>query len=472
MACEIAPRSLAVRLRGSSRTGKFVSNINDEVIQIGGIRETSLKLRSAFSAHGCATGQRMRSTDILIAGGGLAGSTAAAMLGRAGYATVLVDPHPVYPPDFRAEKLDGTQTAVLRKTGVGDAVLRAATHDGENWVARFGRLIEKRPGDQHGILYDTMVNTMRGEIPPGVDVVHAKVMDVATSADRQTVTLSDGEQISARLVVIANGLNIGLRHKLGMERREISKTHSIMLGFDLVPASRASFSFPALTYYGEHPSDRAAYITLFPIQQTMRANLCVYRDMDDPWLRHFREAPREELMALMPGLAAITGAYDVPGRVQIRPADLYVTEGVDKPGVVLIGDAFSTSCPIAGTGTGKVFTDVERLCNVYIPRWLATSGMGANKIAAFYADPVRAAYHAHSAHKAFHLRSLTIDAGLKWAAQRWTRFVARAAIGMLREVFAPAPQPDATGRSQRSLPAIDAAGTAPRAFARHTTQRR
>ena len=57
--------------------------------------------------------------------------------------------------------------------------------------------------------------------------------------------------------------------------------------------------------------------------------------------------------------------------------------------MVLIGDAFSTSCPAAGTGTGKVFTDVERLCNVYIPRWFATPGMGAEKIAAFYDDPVR-----------------------------------------------------------------------------------
>src|SRR3954465_13604559 len=139
-----------------------------------------------------ATGQRMRQTDILIAGGGLAGSTAAAMLGRAGHKAMLVDPHAVYPPDFRAEKLDGPQTAVLRKTGVGDAVLRAATLDGESWVARFGRLIEKRPGDQHGILYDTMVNTMRGEIPPGVELIAAKVMDVATTAERQTVTLSDG----------------------------------------------------------------------------------------------------------------------------------------------------------------------------------------------------------------------------------------------------------------------------------------
>src|SRR5436853_7588727 len=128
----------------------------------------------------------MRQTDIVIAGGGLAGSCAAAMLGRAGIAAVLVDPHAVYPPDFRAEKIDGTQAAVLRKTGVGEAVLRAATLDGESWVGRFGHLIEKRPGDQHGILYDTMVNAMRGEIPPGVAFIQAKVMDIAVSVDRQT----------------------------------------------------------------------------------------------------------------------------------------------------------------------------------------------------------------------------------------------------------------------------------------------
>jgi 2-polyprenyl-6-methoxyphenol hydroxylase-like FAD-dependent oxidoreductase len=231
---------------------------------------------------------------------------------------------------------------------------------------------------------------------------------------------------------VANGLNVGLRHKLGMERRDISKTHSIMLGFDLAPAGRAAFSFPALTYYGEHPSDRTAYITLFPVRDTMRANLCVYRDMDDPWLKAFREHPRETLEVLMPGLAKITGAFDVPGAVKIRPADLYVTEGVERPGVVLIGDAFSTSCPAAGTGTGKVFTDVERLCNVHIPRWLASPGMGVEKIAAFYADPVRAAYHAHSAHKAFYLRSLTIEPGFAWAARRWLRFFARVASGLMR----------------------------------------
>jgi 2-polyprenyl-6-methoxyphenol hydroxylase-like FAD-dependent oxidoreductase len=50
-----------------------------------------------------------RQTDIAIVGGGLAGSLAAAMLGRAGYHAILIDPHPIYPPDFRCEKLDDEQ---------------------------------------------------------------------------------------------------------------------------------------------------------------------------------------------------------------------------------------------------------------------------------------------------------------------------------------------------------------------------
>lgn len=393
----------------------------------------------------------MRETDIVIAGGGLAGSTVAAMLGRAGYGVVMVDPHAVYPPDFRAEKIDGGQAAILARTGFAEPVLRAATPDRESWVARFGRLLEKRPGDQHGIRYDTLVNTMRAQITDAA-FVQGKVTDIVASAERQRVKLAGGEEISARLVVLANGLNVGLRAKLGLEHHEISTCHSIMLGFDLVPVDRAAFAFPALTYYGETPADRTAYITLFPIRDAMRGNLCVYRDLDDPWLKAFREAPRATLNALMPGLAKITGAFDIPGGVKIRPADLYVTRGVRRPGVVLVGDAFATSCPAAGTGTGKVFTDVERLCNVYVPRWFASSGMGADKIAQFYDDPVKRACDEHSEEKAFDLRSLTVDTSLTWTAHRYARFAARLAIGRLREMRArvapkPTPAADPAGRA-------------------------
>jgi 2-polyprenyl-6-methoxyphenol hydroxylase-like FAD-dependent oxidoreductase len=375
----------------------------------------------------------MRQTDVAIVGGGLAGAATAAMLGRAGIPAVVIDPHVVYPPDFRCEKLDGSQVRTLRKTGLADAVLRAGTPDGQSWVARLGHLVDKRPGDQHGILYDTLVNSIRAQIPQGTEFIEGKVTGISTSPDRQTINLANEEEISARLVVLANGLNSGLRSKLGMAREDLSKCHSIMLGFDLTPAGGGSFEFPALTYYSERATDQTAYITLFPIGSTMRANFCVYRGMDDPWLSAFRKTPQETLYGVMPGLRRFTGEFAVPGRVHIRPADLYVTRGCLQPGIVLVGDAFATSCPAAGTGTSKVFTDVERLCNVHIPRWLATAGMGVEKIADFYDDPVKRACDTASAAKAFHLRSLSIEAGLPWRARRWGRFMARLGVGLLRQ---------------------------------------
>jgi 2-polyprenyl-6-methoxyphenol hydroxylase-like FAD-dependent oxidoreductase len=207
-----------------------------------------------------------------------------------------------------------------------------------------------------------------------------------------------------------------------------------MVGFDFTPVGRSTFDFPALTYYPERSRDRMAYLTLFPIGNVMRANLLVYREMDDPWFRQLRQMPEQTLLEMMPGLRRITGKFKVSGQIKIRPADLYVTEGHRQPGVVLIGDAFATSCPAAGTGTDKVFTDVERLCNVYIPDWLATDGMDSDKIAAFYEDPVKTACDAWSTAKAYHLRSVSTDNGLSWRARRWARFMARSGEGLLRRM--------------------------------------
>ena len=194
----------------------------------------------------------MKYTDIAIIGGGLAGSTAAAMLGRAGIPTVLIDPHQVYPFDFRVEKISGDeQLDRFYQTGIADSVLRSATHDGENWIARFGYLLDKKPSRQYGIMYDALIGAIRAEIAAPAELIYAKVTDVSTSAERQKLTLSDGETISARLVVLANGLNVGLRRNLGIERQIISASHSISIGFDLVPVGRPAFEFPALTYFSE-----------------------------------------------------------------------------------------------------------------------------------------------------------------------------------------------------------------------------
>lgn len=373
-------------------------------------------------------------TDIAIVGGGLAGSTAAAMLGRAGIPAVLIDPHVTYPPELRCEKLGGNQLTLLRKTGLADATLRATTLDGEVWEARFGHVVTKKVSDQHGIMYDTLVNTVRAQIPRDVTTIHAKVVAISSGPERQKLVLSNDEEISARLVLLANGLNIGLRHMLGITRRVISPCHSVTFGFDVEPMGRPAFDFPAFTYWPGRTSSRMAYLSIFPIGSAMRANLMVYRDMTDPWLPAFRKAPEQMMCEMMPRLKRLIGEFRVNGAVKVRPADLCINDNYLQPGIVLAGDAFSTSCPAAGTGTTKVFNDVQLLCNRYIPRWLASEGMDADKIAAFYEDPEKIACEAECLAKAYHLRSLSTDNALAWRAQRWARFAVRLSDGISRAI--------------------------------------
>src|SRR3954466_16431265 len=138
----------------------------------------------------------MKYTDIAIIGGGLAGSTPAAMLGRTGIPTVLIDPHQAYPFDFRVEKISGDeQLGRFYQTGIADSVLRSATHDGENWIARFGYLLDKKPSRQFGIMYDALIHAIRAEITHPAELLVGKVTGISTSTERQKLTVSDGTVI-------------------------------------------------------------------------------------------------------------------------------------------------------------------------------------------------------------------------------------------------------------------------------------
>ena len=379
----------------------------------------------------------MRKTDVVIIGGGLAGSVTAAMLGRAGIAAVLVEPHESHPRELRCEKISGEhQLELLGRTGLAEAALRIGAHDGQIWIARFGRLIDKRPSQQYGFMYNSLVDAMREEIPPDVGQIRAKATAISISDDLQIVTLSTGEQVSARLAVMANGPSIGLRQSLGIERPVISACHSISVGFDIAPVGRAAFDFPALTYFSERTELRTAYLTLFPVRYGMRGNLFVYREVDDPWLRQMRRSPIEALDACLPRLRALIGDYAITGDILIRPVDLYVSAGYRQAGIVLVGDAFASPCPGSGTGAAKVFTDVTQLCNVHIPNWLATPGMDATKICQFYDDPVKRECDAWAEGQAHTLRAVTLENSLFWQVQRWARFFGRLGQGIARRARA------------------------------------
>ena len=159
------------------------------------------------------------------------------------------------------------------------------------------------------------------------------------------------------------------------------RRHAISIGFDMKPDGDQPFAFPALTVFPERPDQSMAYLTVFPVQGGMRANLFVYWGMEDTRLRELRHQPREALLELIPGLTQFTGPFTIDGQVSIRPVDLVRVNAPERPGIVLVGDAYSTSCPAAGTGANKVLTDVQRLCSTYVPAWLGKETIEAADVA-------------------------------------------------------------------------------------------
>ncbi|TIS16685.1 MAG: FAD-dependent monooxygenase, partial [Mesorhizobium sp.] len=92
----------------------------------------------------------------------------------------------------------------------------------------------------------------------------------------------------------------------------------------------------------------------------------------DPWVKALRDRPRETLIETLPGLLKTFGDFEVIDRVSSWLTDITVAENCKRDGVVLIGDAYQTSCPAAGTGVSRLLTDVERLCMVHVPQWMAS----------------------------------------------------------------------------------------------------
>jgi 2-polyprenyl-6-methoxyphenol hydroxylase-like FAD-dependent oxidoreductase len=165
----------------------------------------------------------------------------------------------------------------------------------------------------------------------------------------------------------------------------------------------------------------------------MRANLFTFLDYRDPWARDLRRAPKATLLRTLPRLARFLGDFQVIDGVQNWIMDLCAVENFERDGVVLIGDSFQTSCPAAGTGVSRLLTDVERLCTVHLPRWLASPGMGLDKIAQFYRDPAKQAADARALRLAHYRRSLTLETGLRWAVHRQQVLLRRRALGWVRD---------------------------------------
>ena len=355
--------------------------------------------------------------DVVIVGAGLAGATAAAVLGRKGLRVALVDSRKTYPACFKAEKIEPDQAELFRKFDLLEKLLPFTGRIHDVVRARGGRMLPALSLEQYGIFYQDMVNGVRAQLPSSVTWKPDRVMDISPGPEVSRVTLMGGETLATRVVALACGTGGHLHTGLGLRKRMISEGHSLSLGFNIARADGNPFPFEAFTHYPEGFDTRVAFLTLFPIRNVMRANFFVYRKPGEVWVRRFAKEPEAMLAQSLPKLAQFTGPLRITSRLEMGPADLYRVEDHIRPGLVLLGDAYQSVCPTTGTGVSKVLTDVDVFCEC-VPEWLATSGMGVEKIARYYAHPRKEACDAQSLRGAEYCRRLSTEASLRWRIYR------------------------------------------------------
>jgi 2-polyprenyl-6-methoxyphenol hydroxylase-like FAD-dependent oxidoreductase len=335
-----------------------------------------------------------------VIGAGLAGALLAAVLARQGVSVAVVDPCPFYRSDFRCEKLSIDQIALLAELGLLDAVQSA-----------LGVSLRER-----GFRYEQLVNAVRATWPESVRLIAGRVSAIVPDGERQIIRSSEGELARVRLAVLATGVSPNLSSKLGLGRKLVRERHSLCIGFNLT--SPGGFGFDGLVHPGECAGDKVAFVSLFPVADAMRVNLFSYHDPRDGWVAKARRDPMAALHEAAPRLMPKLGGTAVDGPVELRVTDIYRAEGHLRPGLVLIGDAFQTSCPATALGVTRILTEVRQLTRTHLPKWLSTPGMGTDKISEFYADPVRIRLDRKALGKAKTGRSAAVETTWAWKLYR------------------------------------------------------
>jgi hypothetical protein len=69
----------------------------------------------------------------------------------------------------------------------------------------------------------------------------------------------------------------------------------------------------------------------------------------------------------------------------------------------------------------KVLTDVDVLCNEFVPRWMAASAVPQDEVAAFYRHERKTAVDDHALKQALAGRDSVLSNSLQWRLRRMVR---------------------------------------------------
>ena len=313
--------------------------------------------------------------DVVIAGGGLNGPTLALALAGAGLSVAVVDPRRV--DDRAGDTFDGRAYALaLASVRLLSALSLWPGLAGESQPIRQVKASQGRPGEgaapfflhfdsaeieegpvghmlEDRFLYRALIGAMEGRVThlPGLAVT---AQDPGPHGI--AVTLSDGRQIAARLLVGADGRGSGVATRAGIRRQgwDYGQTALVaVVDHDQPHQGIAHQYFMATGPLAilPLPGNRSSVVW-----SETRANAAAIAALEDDAF----------LSVLRPRFGDFLGPIALAGPRFSYPLSLSLAERYAAPRVALIGDAAHGVHPIAGQGLNLGLRDVAALAEAVV----------------------------------------------------------------------------------------------------------
>ena len=323
-------------------------------------------------------------TDILVSGGGVAGLTAAAAFGSAGFSVICTDPEPPV-TDREASGADHRSTAflhpsipVLQAAGLWD---RLAPHAAPLQVMRIidagGPVSEPRIvkdfdaaeiSDQpfgwnlpNWLLRREMVARL-GELPNVTFLPGTATARVMTREAEALATLSDGKRISARLIVAADGRNSTVRQEMGIDvttTRYGQKALAFAVAHP-IPHNNVSTEI--------HRSGGPFTLVPLPDRNGGPASAVVWMETG-PEVARLAALPMDAFeAAINERSCGILGPLRLDSALTIWPIITQVAERLTAPHVALIAEAAHVMPPIGAQGLNMSLADLSALLDLALAR--------------------------------------------------------------------------------------------------------
>jgi flavin-dependent dehydrogenase len=319
------------------------------------------------------SGRAIEHCDVLVIGGGPAGSTAAALLARRGYRVIALEK--AHHPRFHiGESLLPMNLPIFERLGVLDKVralgvfkagadFEAHNARGYNTYA-FARAIGNSPPHAYQVwrqdfdkmLYDH-ARDCGADAREGHEVVHAEQRGVRET--RLEVNADDGRSysIQARYVVDASGRDALLSRKKKLRRKNTEHQSAAIFGHFHGAAPRAGEDAGNISIYRfDH-----GWMWMIPLPGGVMSVGAVCRP---DYLKRRRGSTIEFLLDTLKLNAALwqrmSGAQLIGNEVRVTGNYSYDSTQMGGPGWVLVGDAFAFLDPVFSSGVYLAMSGAEQ----------------------------------------------------------------------------------------------------------------